>query len=458
MLADRAGDLLSRTAINRQTEGSKMRPWQGLAIALALAATPPAARADDVPAPLAASNMAIIGHSDLNGVGKGGEGLALKSYADGRRVLFLAHESAPMCFSVIDVTRPEAPQVLVQLPVEASYVRCNSLSLAGDVLVVARQTDKVGQPYGGVTAYDVKDPAKPAVLSHLDLTGTHSRGTHYLNFADERYAYLSTGARDFRPNNPLDDQFLMIVDFVDPRHPKEVGRWWLPGTRRGDRAPAPPRVQPFDAGYRLHTAVVPPERPDRIYTGWIDGGMIVLDVSNKAHLRLVSRISWQSLGDGFMHTVVPLLDRGIALATQEATHEKCADWPKRIWIVDIAKEAQPFPRAVLPPPSDQAALCQAGGRFGAHNINLNRVAATERSLRRTVVTAQFDGGIRAYSIADPDRPVEIGYLIPKPPAANKTGTIQMNDLMVDETGLIYANDRLAGGLYIIRYTGTPPLD
>jgi hypothetical protein len=34
----------------------------------------------------------------------------------------------------------------------------------------------------------------------------------------------------------------------------------------------------------------------------------------------------------------------------------------------------------------------------------------------------------------------------------------MNDLMVDENGLIYANDRLAGGLYIIRYTGAPPLD
>jgi len=435
-----------------------MKPSHGLTVALALAAVTLPARADEVPAPIAASNMEIVGHSDLNGVGKGGEGLALKRYDDGRRVLFLAHESAPMCFSVIDVTRPEAPRVLTQLPVEASYVRCNSLSLAGDVLVVARQTEQIGQPFGGVTAYDVKDPAKPVVLSHLDLSGAHSRGTHYLNFGDARYAYLSTGARDFTPKNPLDDQFLMIVDFGDPRHPKEAGRWWLPGTRERDRQPAPPRVQPFDAGFRLHTPVVPPERPDRLYTGWIDGGIIILDIANKAHPKLVSRISWQSLDDGFMHTVVPLLDRGIALASQEATHDKCEDWPKRIWVVDIANEAHPFPRSVLPPPADQAALCKAGGRFGAHNINLNRASAVERSLKRTVVTAQFDGGIRAYSVADPDKPVEIGYLIPRPPAANKTGTIQMNDLMVDENGLIYANDRLAGGLYIIRYTGAPPLD
>ena len=348
--------------------------------------------------------------------------------------------------------------MLAQLPVEASYVRCNSLSLAGDVLVVARQTDKVGQRYGGITAYDVKDPTKPAPLSHLDLTGPHSRGTHYLAFSDGHYAYLSTGAKDFTPKNPLDDQFLMIVDMSDPGHPKETGRWWLPGTRVGDRAPPPPRVHPFDSGFRLHTPVVPAERPDRLYAGWIDGGVVILDIADKAHPKLISRLSWQSLGDGFQHTMVPLLDRGIALVSQEATHDHCEDWPKRVRIVDIADEAHPYPLSVLPPPAGRAALCEAGGRFGSHNINLNRAGATERSLKRTVVTAQFNGGIRAYSIADPDRPAEIGYLIPKPPAANQTGTIQMNDLLVDETGLIYADDRLAGGLYIIRYTGSTPLE
>jgi hypothetical protein len=51
-----------------------------------------------------ASNMRIIGHSDLNGQGNGGEGLILQQYPNGRRILFLAHERAPLCFSVIDVT------------------------------------------------------------------------------------------------------------------------------------------------------------------------------------------------------------------------------------------------------------------------------------------------------------------------------------------------------------------
>jgi len=67
-------------------------------------------------------------------------------------------------------------------------------------------------------------------------------------------------------------------------------------------------------------------------------------------------------------------------------------------------------------------------------------------------------GIRAYSIADPAQPKEIGYFVPKAPPGNATHTIQINDVYLDEHGLIYANDRLSGGLYIVRYTGESPLN
>ena len=259
-------------------------------------------------------NLRLVGHSDLNGVGKGGEGLALKQYGS-KTILFLAHESGPQCFSVIDVTSPAKPAVLKQIPVEAEFVRCNSLALSGNVLVVARQSEKVGQPHGGIKTYDVSDAANPQLLSYFDLTGPNSRGTHYLTFSDGKYAYLSTGAKDFIPKNPLDDQMLMIVDLQDPKAPKEVGRWWLPGTRVGDETPAPLRVHPFDSGFRLHTPLIPVERPDRAYVGWIDGGIVVLDISDKTKPREISHISWQSLNEGFMHTVVPILDRGLLIAS-----------------------------------------------------------------------------------------------------------------------------------------------
>lgn len=401
-------------------------------------------------------NLRLEGHSALNGAGKGGEGLALKQYGS-KKILFLAHESGPQCFSVIDVTSPAKPIVLKQIPVEAEFVRCNSLALSGNILAVARQSEKVGQPHGGIKIYDVSDASNPQLLSYLDLTGPNSRGTHYLTFTDGKYAYLSTGAKDFIPKNPLDDQMLMIADLQDPKNPKEVGRWWLPGTMIGDEAPAPARVRPFDSGFRLHTALIPAERPDRAYLAWIDGGIVVLDIANKTKPREVSRISWQSLNEGFMHTVLPILDRGLLIASQESTKEDCRDWPMRIAIVDIQKETHPYPLAVLPPPANLADLCRGGGRFGAHNINLNHMPDISRVLKNTVVTAQFAGGLRIYSIQNPKEPKEIAYFAPKVPG-NKGGAIQLNDLLVGKDGLIYTNDRFTGGLYILRYTGKTPLD
>jgi hypothetical protein len=107
-----------------------------------------------------AMNIRLVGHSTLNGAGKGGEGLALKQYGS-KKVLFLAHESGPQCLSVVDVTSAANPVVLKQLPVEADFVRCNSLGLYGNILVVARQTQKVGQPHGGITVYDVSEASDP---------------------------------------------------------------------------------------------------------------------------------------------------------------------------------------------------------------------------------------------------------------------------------------------------------
>ena len=42
--------------------------------------------------------------------------------------------------------------------------------------------------------------------------------------------------------------------------------------------------------------------------------------------------------------------------------------------------------------------------------------------------------------------------------ADVNGTAQINHAIVDEKGLVYAVDRMTGGLYILRYTGKDPLD
>ena len=51
----------------------------------------------------------------------------------------------------------------------------------------------------------------------------------------------------------------------------------------------------------------------------------------------------------------------------------------------------------------------------------------------------------------------LAVLLPALHAA-RADAIQINDVQVGENGLIYANDRLVGGQYIIRCTGSVPLN
>ena len=118
-------------------------------IAAALVLFAPTARADDATAVAEASNMQIIGRSDLNGVGKGGEGLAIKQY---RRRPARAVSRARVRADVRQRARrdaPEQPAIITQFKVEAPNVRCNSLGLAGNTLVVAHQTEKVAEAGAG---------------------------------------------------------------------------------------------------------------------------------------------------------------------------------------------------------------------------------------------------------------------------------------------------------------------
>jgi hypothetical protein len=44
--------------------------------------------------------------------------------------------------------------------------------------------------------------------------------------------------------------------------------------------------------------------------------------------------------------------------------------------------------------------------------------------------------------------------VPAAPPGNPGGTIQINDVYVDEKGVIYRNDRFKGGLYIMECIGS----
>ena len=237
----------------------------------------------------------------------------------------------------------------------------------------------------------------------------------------------------------------MVVDLADPAAPREAGRWWLPGTRVGDDEPEPVRHPEFDAGFRLHNGNVYPERPDRAYLGYLDAGVVILDISDLSAPQALSRLDYHPPFPGFTHTVLPLFDRDLLVVTDEAVTEDCRDHPKLTWVVDLRDETNPVIIATCPLPAAEE-YCSRPGRFGAHNIHDNQPVPTSWQSSQYIVGAYFNAGVRVHDLADPFRPEEVAFYVPEGDAEQG---ININDVYVDERGLVYAIDRTGGGLFVL---------
>jgi len=404
----------------------------------------PGARADQT----LSLNMKLLGHHELDGFGGIGEGCNMQMTKDGRRILWLAHESAPKNFTGVDVSDPLKPKVVVQTDLPHSRVRSNSLDIVGDVMAVAYQTNAVGLKPAGMDLFDVSVPEKPKLISHFDASGEHSQGAHCLWFVDGEYIHLSCGAPDFHPRDPKDHQIYRIVDVRNPSIPVEVGRWWYPGQREGDSEAPMPRHPKFNGGYRPHNMIVYPERPDRAYIGYIDGGAVILDISDKGRPKEITRYRYSPPFNGMTHTVMPLPGRDLLVISDESNKDNAADWPKPTWIVDAHVETNLVTISTLPLPEAES-FGKRGGRFGSHNIHENYPGPCSWRSDQIVVGAFFNAGVRAYDISNAFQPQEIAYFVPGAPKLSPKGAIQINDVFVDDRRLVFAVDRFSGGLYVL---------
>jgi hypothetical protein len=392
-------------------------------------------------------NFKLLAQNDLGGFGGMGEGMSVQLAKDGRRIIWLAHESAPKNFTGVDVSDPRHPKVVVQTELPQAYMRSNSLECSGDIMAVAYQTQKQGQQPAGLELFDISVPEKPRSISFFDCSGPHSRGVHQLWFCDGECVHMAAGAADFTPSNRIDDQFYRCIDVRNPAKPVEAGRWWMPGTRAGDNEPPPPR-HALDKGYRAHNTNVYKERPDRLYLAYIDGGMFIIDIADKAHPKPISHWTNSPPYTGFMHTVMPLFARNLLIVTDESTENSAKDWPKLVWILDNRDETHPVSIATCPlPPVD--AYKSRGGRFGAHNLFENTPVPTAWHSDQIVIGTFFNGGLRAYDISNPYQPKEVAAFVPPPPKGTPAGAVQLNDVFVDERAIVYTVDRFTGGLYTL---------
>ncbi|HEY9281439.1 MAG TPA: hypothetical protein VIP51_15315 [Eoetvoesiella sp.] len=397
-------------------------------------------------------NMDLLSHHELDGFGGLGEGMALQISPDGRRILWLAHESAPKNFTGVDVSDPRKPRVIVQTELPHAKVRSNSLDISGNMMAVAYQTNAPGLKPAGFDLFDISEPETPRLISHFDASGPHSRGVHTLWFVDGEYVHMASGAEDFEPHDPRDHQMYRIIDVRDPAHPVEAGRWWYPGTRVGDAVPPPKRLEGiYDMGFRAHNTNVYPQRPDRAYVAYLDGGTVILDISDKSQPRVVTNWRHSPPANGFTHTVLPLFQKELLIVSDESVQDDAADWPKLVWVLDGRDEENLLSISTLPMP-ELDVFSRRGGRFGAHNLHENAPASTSWKSEDIIIGTFFNAGVRAFDIRNPYQPREIAYFVPETPTLSPAGAIQINDVYVDENRIVYAVDRFAGGLYILEMT------
>ena len=221
--------------------------------------------------------------------------------------------------------------------------------------------------------------------------------------------------------------------------------------RRRRRAAAASACRQFDAGFRAHNTNVYPERPDRCYLGYLDGGIMVLDISDTGAAE--DGLALDQLAA--VSTASPTRccrssSRGLLVVTDECVQDDGADWPKLIWLLDARDETQPRAASARCPMPPVEALRPSGGRYGAHNLHENPPAPGAWRSETIVLGTFFNAGVRAYDICEPVPAARDRLLrARRRRKARAAGAVQINDVFVDDRGIVFAVDRPCGGLYVL---------
>ncbi|MGO9750887.1 MAG: LVIVD repeat-containing protein [Solirubrobacteraceae bacterium] len=404
-----------------------------------------------------ANGFSFVGHSDQGGRPDGCQIMVYDGYA------YVAHAFAEG-FSVIDVRNPRGPVPVGFVPAPPGTWSVHLQVSDGLLLVVnakdlfadtsfQRESDYYGRSVGspalqaergyaaGLRVYDITTPDRPREIAFLPVEGV---GLHRLWYTGGRWAYASALLDGFT------DYIFVTIDLQRPDRPELGGRWWLPGMNE-----AAGETPDWDASrwrYGLHHAIV---NGDTAYASWRDGGLTILDLSDRAHPALISYRNWADPFGGGTHTALPLAGRELLIVADEGIADNAADGVKRTWVFDIRNPANPVSISTFPNPSEDDFVAK-GGHFGPHNLHENR-PGTFQSEELIFATYQ-NAGVRGYDISDAYRPEEIAAWVPPAPERivdtrpNRPRVIQSFDVFVDVNGVTYLTDYNAG-LYILQYEG-----
>jgi len=398
-------------------------------------------------------NIRPVGYHDLEG--RPGFKMGMRE-VDSHWYLYLGH-LWHRGWTILDVTDPAAPKSLRFIPGPQNTWTIQMQVADGKMITSLEQMNPAwgGDPTApseeGVLIWDVRDPTNPVRLGHFRTGGT---GTHRNYYDGGRYVHLASGLPGFTNN------IYQVIDIDDPTRPKEVSRWWIPGQWRdgGEKPEAPGHVF-------LHGGAYVEGR--RAYLPYGSAGLVILDVSDIAAPRLVSRLPFSPPFLPFIavHTAVPIPSRRLVVVNSEAIEEGCREPANFAGLVDVSDETAPrlislFPLPEPPPYAPYKNFCEKGGRFGPHNQHQPQHQRVLMQRDDLVYLTYFNAGLRVYDIRDSRTPKEIAYFIPPDPK-ERIGTkpsrlvAQVEDVLVDRRGCIYISEKNQG-LYILRLKNVWP--
>ncbi len=391
-------------------------------------------------------NIRPVGYHDLDG--RPGFKMGMQEVG-GRWYLYLGH-LWHRGWTILEVTDPTHPKHLRFIAGPPNTWTIQIQVAEGKMITGLEQISPSwgGDPNAandeGVLIWDVSRPTDPVLLGQFRTGGT---GTHRNYYDGGRSVHLASGLSGYTNN------IHQVIDIEDPTHPKEVSRWWVPGQwRDGGEAPEAAGDVFLHGGAYV-------DGP-RAYLPYGSAGLVILDVSDIAAPRLVSRLGFSPPFLSFIgvHTAVPLPSRKLVVVNSEAIQEDCREPANFAGLVDVSEETAPrlislFPLPAPPPNAPYRNFCEKGGRFGPHNQHQPQHQRVLMQRDDQVYLTYFNAGLRIVDISDPVMPREVAYFIPPDPRERRgllpTKLVtQSEDVLVDARGYIHITDK-NHGLYIV---------
>ncbi len=296
-------------------------------------------------------------------------------------------------------------------------MRSNSLETVGDIMAVAYQVQKHGQKPAGFELFDISIPEKPEVdrlRRRLRARLARRAPAVVLRRRDRAHGRRRARLRS-RPTRSTTSSTAPSTCAIR----RSPWRSAAGGCRARARATA--RRRPRATSRRATTWASAPTTPTSIRSAPTAATSATSTAACSSSTSPTRRnpkplCRWDNSPPfcGFTHTVLPLFERELLIVTDESVVDDAKDWPKLIWILDGREETNPVPIATCPV-DDVEDYAKRGGRFGAHNIHENVPLPTSWHSDRIILGTFFNGGLRAYDIANPYQPEEVGIFVPPAP-------------------------------------------